>query len=172
MKEAQPAASATSIRKPRFKKEYAAQAYKLCLLGATDAELAKFFDITQDTLARWKKNHEEFGRQITKGKKAADMEVALSLYNASIDRIITTRQPIKCKEVYYDDNGKRVEKERVEVVAVEKHIPADFRSQQFWLKNRNPSQWSDKADDTPETQQDIILDLGSGRNPDADETAG
>ena len=165
MKEAQTTASATRLRKPRFKKEYTQQAYKLCLLGATDSELAKFFDVTPEVLTRWKKNHEEFGRQITKGKKAADMEVALSLYQASIDRIVTTKQPIKCKEVYYDDNGKRVEKERVEVVAVEKHIPADFRSQQFWLKNRNPNQWNDKGDDSAEPQHDIILDLGNGHNP-------
>lgn len=165
MKEAQTAASATKLRKPRFKKEYTQQAYKLCLLGATDSELAKFFDVTPEVLTRWKKNHEAFSRQITKGKKAADMEVALSLYQASIDRIVTTKQPIKCKEVYYDDNGKRVEKERVEVVEVEKHIPADFRSQQFWLKNRNPNQWNDKGDDSAEPQQDIILDLGSGHNP-------
>ena len=165
MKEAQTAASATKLRKPRFKKEYTQQAYKLCLLGATDSELAKFFDVTPEVLNRWKKNHEEFGRQITKGKKAADMEVALSLYQASIDRIVTTKQPIKCKEVYYDDNGKRVEKERVEVVEVEKHIPADFRSQQFWLKYRNPNQWNDKNDDSTEPQQDIILDLGNGHNP-------
>ena len=100
------------------------------------------------------------------------MEVALSLYNAAIDRIITTRQAIKCKEVYYDDNGKRVEKERIEVVEVEKHIPADFRSQQFWLKNRNPQQWSDKQDEADEIQKDILLNLGSGQNPDADETVG
>lgn len=109
MKEAQTAASATKLRKPRFKKEYTQQAYKLCLLGATDIELAKFFDVTPEVLSRWKKNHEEFGRQITKGKKAADMEVVLSLYQASIDRIVTTKQPIKCKEVYYDDNRKRGE---------------------------------------------------------------
>ncbi len=172
MKEAQPTVASTKIRKPRYKKEYPHQAYKLCLLGATDKELESFFGITPETLTRWKKTHDEFNIQIIKGKKAADMEVALSLYNAAIDRIITTRQAIKCKEVYYDDNGKRVEKERIEVVEVEKHIPADFRSQQFWLKNRNPQQWSDKQDEADEIQKDILLNLGSGQNPDADETVG
>lgn len=172
MKEAQPAATSTKIRKPRYKTAFSEQAYKLCLLGATDKELETFFGATPKTLTRWKNTHEEFARQITKGKKAADMEVALSLYNASIDRVITIKQPLKCKEVYYDDNGKRVEKERIEVVEIEKHIPADFRSQQFWLKNRNPQQWSDKHDEANEPQPEVLLNLGSGVNPHPDETLG
>jgi len=88
------------------------------------------------------------------------------LYQATLDRVITTRQAIKCKEIYYDDNGKRVEKERVEIVEVEKHIPADFRSQQFWLKNRNPKLWSDKySDDDDAHDKAVTLNLGSGLDP-------
>lgn len=152
-----------------YKADFPAQAYKLCLLGATDKDLASFFGIRQATLTKWKKTHTDFGQEILRGKKAADMEVAASLYAATLDRIITTKQAIKCKEVYYDDNGKRVEKERIEVVEVEKHIPADFRSQQFWLRNRNPQQWSDKYGEADVPQKEILLNLGSGQNPDANE---
>lgn len=175
MKQAtKPVAPKTRKTKPltQYSDSFPAQAYKLCLLGATDADLASFFSITRVTLNKWKKTHTEFGEQVSRGKKAADMEVAASLYAATLDRVITTKQAIKCKEVYYDDNGKRVEKERIEVVEVEKHIPADFRSQQFWLKNRNPQQWSDKYDEGDEPQKDILLNLGSGHNPDFDEAAG
>jgi hypothetical protein len=94
------------------------------------------------------------------------MEVAASLYQATLDRVITCKQAIKCKEIYYDDNGKRVEKERVEIVEVDKHIPADFRSQQFWLKNRNPKQWSEKYDDGEDTtDKNVTLNLGLGLDP-------
>ncbi|RYJ44553.1 hypothetical protein [Flavobacterium beibuense] len=157
-----------STRKPKtlYNPNFPDQAHKLCLLGATDKDLASFFGICKSTLANWKKQHTDFNQAVLRGKKAADMEVAASLYQATLDRIITTKQAIKCKEVYYDENGKRVEKERVEIVEVEKHIPADFRSQQFWLKNRNPQQWSDKYDDDDtDSAKSITLNLGSGLNP-------
>ena len=84
---------------------------------------------------------------------------------AAVDPVITCKQAIKCKEIYYDDNGKRVEKERVEIVEVEKHLPADFRSQQFWLKNRNPKQWSDKHDEPDDHDKSVTLNLGFGLDP-------
>ena len=132
----------------RYNPDYPVQAFKLCLLGATNAELAAFFEVSKSTINIWKKFHSAFNEAIVKGKQMADMEVAHSLYQATLDRIVTTRQAIKCKEIFYDENGKRVEKERIEVINVEKHIPADFRSQQFWLRCRNPKIWSGKFEDT------------------------
>jgi|GEM_PF-349061 len=156
-----------------YRDEYAIQAYKLCLLGAIDRDLGAFFEVTRETIVHWKKNHPAFKEAVQRGKKAADMEVAASLYQNTIDRIITTRQAIKCKEVYYDDNGKRVEKERIEVVAVEKHVPADFRCQQFWLRNRNPRLWSLKHEDSDEPKtRSVTLNLGSGHNPNGHEASG
>jgi len=154
-----------------YKQEYADQTYKLCLLGAIDRDLGSFFGVTRETIINWKKNNPDFGEAVARGKRAADMEVAESLYRATIDRVITTKQAIKCKEVYYDENGKRVEKERIEIVEVEKHVPACFRSQQFWLRNRNPKLWSlkhEEPDDYP--VRNYTLNLGQGHNPDDDET--
>lgn len=157
--------------KPQYRDTYPAEAHKLCLLGVQDRDLASHFGVCRKTIANWKTTHAAFADAINRGKKAADMEVAFSLYQATLDRVITTRQAIKCKEIYYDDNGKRVEKERVEIVEVEKHIPADFRSQQFWLKNRNPKMWSDKhTDDDDDFAKAVTLNLGTGLDP--YETAG
>ncbi|WP_294822650.1 hypothetical protein [uncultured Flavobacterium sp.] len=162
--------SQNTLARGQYKDEYAAQAYKLCLLGATDRELGAFFKVAARTIGRWKKAYADFGVAIARGKQSADMEVAESLYRATVDRIVTTRQAIKCKEVYYDENGKRVEKERVEIVAVEKHIPACFRSQQFWLRNRNPKLWSLKPDEhEDDAPRAITINLGPGQNPDDDE---
>jgi hypothetical protein len=159
-------------RNSLYNHDYPVQAFKLCLLGATNKELAAYFDVSPLTISNWKNFHSAFNDAVTRGKKMADMEVAHSLYQATLDRVITLRQAIKCKEVYYDDNGKRVEKERIEVINVEKHIPACFRSQQFWLRNRNPSHWGLKIDDSADPAPVITLDLGSGHNPLFDETAG
>lgn len=152
--------------KPQYRDTYPAEAHKLCLLGVQDRDLAAYFGVCRKTILNWKSTYTDFADAITRGKKAADMEVAASLYQATIDRVITTKQAIKCKEIYYDDNGKRVEKERVEIVEVEKHIPADFRSQQFWLKNRNPKMWSDKySEDDDHDHKAVTLNLGSGLDP-------
>lgn len=163
MPEAKPASSKTKTT--TYHDHYPQQAHKLCLLGATDSDIASFFGVCRTTLANWKKQHPDFKEALSRGKKAADMEVAASLYQATLDRIITCKQAIKCKEIYYDDNGKRVEKERIEIVEVEKHIPADFRSQQFWLKNRNPKQWSDKHDEPDDFDKSVTLNLGFGLDP-------
>lgn len=156
-----------------YSEAFPEQAYKLCLLGATDKEITAFFGVCRSTFNTWKRTHPVFADALLRGKKAADMEVAVSLYAATIDRVITTKQAIKCKEIYYDDNGKRVEKERIEIVEVDKHIPADFRSQQFWLRNRNPRQWNEKYDDSEDdSAKAVTLNLGSGHNPLDDEITG
>lgn len=171
MKAVTPASAPKKTKNTLYKPEYAERAQKLCLLGATDATLGAFFGVCRETILNWKKQYPEFKDALSRGKKIADIEVAASLYQATIDRIITVKQAIKCKEVYYDENGKRVEKERVEIVEVEKHIPADFRSQQFWLRNRNPKQWNEKYDDSEDDNpRGITLNLGFGQNPLDDET--
>lgn len=159
-------------RGAQYAERYPLDAFKLCLLGATDADLAAHFGVCRATLTNWKKTYPDFAEALSQGKKQADMEVAASLYQATLDRFITTKQAIKCKEIYYDENGKRVEKERIEIVEVEKHIPADFRSQQFWLRNRNPKQWNEKYDDDDHDKPGgVTLNLGFGQNPDTDATA-
>jgi hypothetical protein len=129
-----------------YKEEYNDQAYKLCLLGATDKELADFFEVSESTINNWKQEHQEFLESIRKGKKISDMEVVHSLYQTTQDRTVIEQQAFKCKEVYYNDEGKRIESEKIEIVDVEKVIPADFRSQQFWLKNRKSDSWRDKTE--------------------------
>lgn len=54
---------------------------QLCMLGATDEELAKFLDVNTDTIYNWKKKHPEFVEAIKKGREYADIEVAKSLFS-------------------------------------------------------------------------------------------
>ena len=64
--------------------KYADQALKLCLLGATDKELAEFFSVSEQTLNKWKKDYPEFLESLKKGKNIADANVASRLYNRAI----------------------------------------------------------------------------------------
>jgi hypothetical protein len=63
---------------------YAEQAYKLCLLGATDKEMADIFGISESTLNLWKQVHPEFSESITRGKHDADANVAERLYQRAM----------------------------------------------------------------------------------------
>ncbi len=71
----------TAGRPTEYKKEYNDQAMKMCLLGATDIELAEFFEVSETTLNNWKRQHPKFLVSIKEGKEVADSKVAESLYN-------------------------------------------------------------------------------------------
>jgi len=71
-------------RPSKYKPEYAEQAYKLCLLGATDAELADFFAVSEQTINAWKGDFPEFLESLTNGKHHADAKVAQALYHRAL----------------------------------------------------------------------------------------
>jgi hypothetical protein len=62
-------------RPSKFKADYAQQAEKLCDLGATDEDLADFFDVSIRTIANWKSEHPEFLQALKGGKSQADDRV-------------------------------------------------------------------------------------------------
>lgn len=125
-------------RPSKFKEEYIEQAYKLSLLGATDKAMASFFEVTESTLNLWKLKHPKFSESIKEGKAIADIEVAHSLYKTCIDRKVIEQQAHKVKVNQF--------KEKIEIVEVEKVIPADFRSISFWLRNRKSDAWKEKQE--------------------------
>lgn len=127
-------------RPTKFKPEFVDQVYKLCLLGATDKELADFFQVEESTINNWKHAHVEFLESLRAGKELADMEIANSLYNRAKGMKITTERAIKVKA------GEGVEK--VEVVEVIEEIPPDQRSIEYWLNNRSRGKWSTKQEVT------------------------
>jgi len=118
-------------RPTKYKEEYNELAYKLCLLGHTDEELAQFFEIATSTLYEWKLAYPEFSEALKKGKEVADGEVVASLYH----RALGYSHP--------DVDIKVIDGCIVETPLV-KHYPPDATSAIFWLKNRQPKKWRDK----------------------------
>jgi hypothetical protein len=47
-------------RPSKYRDEFPEQAFKLCLLGATDVQLAAFFDVDVATIDRWKGSTRSF----------------------------------------------------------------------------------------------------------------
>lgn len=117
----------------KFKPEYCDQAYKLCLLGATDTAIANFFNVCEATVNNWKIRHPEFLESLKSGKEIADAEIAYSLYH----RAKGYSHP---EDKIFNDGGMPL------VVPTTKHYPPDATSAIFWLKNRNSQQWRDKQE--------------------------
>jgi hypothetical protein len=126
----------------KYREQYAEEARKLCLLGATDEFLAEFFEVSERTINNWKKEYPEFLQSIRAGKAEADMEIASSLYESAKGFELHEDHAFKVKD--YDENGKAIE--RVEVVKLKKQMPPDYRSASFWLRNRQPHVWRDKIE--------------------------
>lgn len=109
----------------------AEQAYKMCLLGATDKEMANIFNIAESTFYLWISKHLEFSEALMRGKTMADANVAKSLYHRALgyehkETITATFQ------------GKITD--TMEVI---KHYPPDTPAATLWLKNRQPAKWRD-----------------------------
>lgn len=129
-------------RPTKYKEEYNVQVEKLCKLGATDKEIADFFNIVESTLNEWKIEYPEFSESIKKGKIEADANVASSLYHRAIG-------------YHHDDIDIRVvDKEIVETPLV-KYYPPDSTAGIFWLKNRRPKEWRDKQEISAEVSASI-----------------
>ncbi|MDG6346377.1 helix-turn-helix domain-containing protein [Glaesserella parasuis] len=118
-------------RPTKYKSEYTTQVEKLCLLGATDKDIADFFDVDEATINRWKLEHSDFCESIKKGKMLADANVAERLYK----RALGYEAP--------DIDIRVIENQIVETPLI-KHYPPDPTSAIFWLKNRQPDKWRDK----------------------------
>lgn len=118
-----------------FREEYVAQAEKLCAIGATDAEIADFFDVDVRTIYRWKASNDAFCQAIKAGKEIADDRVERSLYQKAIgyeQEEVKIFMPAGAdKPVYAPFTAK---------------IAPDTTAAIFWLKNRRRADWMDKVD--------------------------
>lgn len=122
-----------SVGRPtKYKDEYCVQVEKLCKLGATDKEIANFFEVEETTINNWKIEHSEFFESIKKGKTLADAEVASKLYH-------------RATGYEHPDTDIRVIDSQIVTTEITKHYPPDTTAAIFWLKNRQPQTWRDKV---------------------------
>lgn len=138
----------------KYKREYNRQAEKLCLLGATDKNLADFFDVCEATINNWKIQHPSFKKSLDKGKRIANANVAESLYKRATGAKIKATKIMQYK-------GEVIKQDYVE------EFPPDTRACQYWLNNREPEMWRnqpeapDGDDDAP--PEKVLLEIVDAR---------
>lgn len=139
-----------------YKPEFAELARKFCCLGATDADLARFLDVSEATINTWKLEHPEFLESIKAGKEQADAEVATKLFHRAMgyehpeDDIRTVAQ---------GGNGGS----EIVVTPTIKRYPPDTAAAIFWLKNRRPDLWRDKVHQEISVDQTLAERLARAR---------
>jgi len=134
------------VGKPtKYKEEYNELAYKFCLLGATNVQLAEFFDVTEKTIYNWILEKPGFLDAMNKGKHFADANVAEALYKRALG--------CSHKETHISNYLGMVTK--TETV---KHYPPDTGAAFIWLKNRGAYNWKDKHE--VEHSGDMSINIG------------
>lgn len=130
----------------KFKSEYCEQVRKLALLGATDAEIAEFFDVCEATINNWKIDFPEFLESLRAGKIKADSEIANSLYERAKGAEWEEEVAFKVKSIAYEKGKKISEEERIETATVTRRAPPDTQAASLFLRNRRHKDWKEKVE--------------------------
>lgn len=129
-------------RPSKYEPGFCVQAQKLCELGATDREVAEFFEVAESTLNLWKHQHAEFSESLKLGKQASDERVEKSLYRRAVGYSYDAVKIFPPK-VGQDADGNVASSDALMVPYVE-HVPPDTTACIFWLKNRRTKDWRDR----------------------------
>lgn len=132
-----------------YRDEFIGQAQKLCQLGATDIELADFFEVDVSTIYRWKHAHPDFCEAVRAGKDTLDDRVERSFYNRAVGYTydaVKIFMPAGADAPVY--------------APYREHVPPDSGAALNWLKNRRPEHWRDKTVVEHELPKDMSEWLG------------
>lgn len=120
-------------RPSKYEAKFAKEAAKLCKLGATDAQLADFFEVSVSTINLWKVQYKEFSESVKVPKAEADEKVEQSLYRRAMG-------------YEHDEVDIKVVAGALIQTPIRRYYPPDSTAMIFWLKNRKPGEWRDKQD--------------------------
>lgn len=120
-------------RPSKYDPAFAREAGKLCELGATDAQLADFFEVSVSTINLWKVEFPDFSESTVIPKDMANQRVAQSLYRRAMG-------------YEHDEVDIRVVEGQIIQTPIRKYYPPDTAAASLWLRNRDSGNWRDKVD--------------------------
>lgn len=143
-------------RPSKYDKKMNEQVFKLCLLGATDAEIADFLGISVATFNNWKLKEPELVESLKRGKLDADSNVAKSLYRRAIDGEVTAqifwlknRQPSKWRD----------RKEHTEIQIMKEQLKIQLEKLEIEKqKNKSDVRAEDKIGEMISTLKEVLKD--------------
>ena len=121
---------------------------------ATNKDLARLFDVSDDTIDRWIENRPEFREAVFAGREGADMEVVSSLWQ----RAVGTK--IRSEKAFLDRSTGEIVK-----TTIEDEIPPDVNAIRFWLTNRQPEAWRERKEHELAGQLGIEHSISAKMNP-------
>ena len=150
-------------RPTSYRPEYAAQAERLCRLGATDRELADFFEVSEQTINAWKDAHPQFLESLKRGKRESDVNVADRLYMRAMGY---SHEAVK---IFMPSGA-----DKPVYAAYTEHYAPDTTACIFWLKNRRPDLWRDvhRTEHMVETHSETVEERAANAKRLMDETFG
>lgn len=107
-------------------------------------EIAKALGVSYNTLLKYQSDYPLLKDALSFSKTMSDLEVEAALFEKAIGYTVVEEIPQKLKNSTYIE-GKKNEQEEIEIIKVEKKIPADLSALKFWLERRCPEKWTDKA---------------------------
>lgn len=115
---------------PQYDPAFDGFAQRFCETGATDAEIAAFFEIPVGLLYQWRRDHPSFAASIKVGKEIADLRVERALYEMAVGTVVDDVKVL-------GDGG---------IVPYQRRIDPQLGAATMWLKNRQRDKWRDKVD--------------------------
>ena len=131
--------------------------------GLTDAQIAANMGIGVSTLYKYQNEHVEIVDALKRGKAPVDMQVENALLKRALGYEYTEKHIKREILGYKMENGKRVpilgSKSYEEVTT--KQVAPDVLAQIYWLKNRKPTRWRDKPDESSANYEPVrvIVDV-------------
>ena len=120
----------------KFKEEFCEIAYRFCLLGYTNKELANFFKIHVSTIHDWIQDKPKFADALFNGREGADGKAAEGLFKRTTG--------FTYKEVTKEPKTVKGKEELVVIKEVTKQLPPEVGAAALWLKNRQRAKWADE----------------------------
>ena len=111
--------------------------------GMCEKDIACRLGISDRTLRNYKQEYSSVFSALETGKTKVHSDVEVALLKRALGYEIEEEQAVKVKEIYYDGEGRKCEKEHVEVVKVLRKYPPDVAAAKFWLNNRKKEYWKD-----------------------------
>ena len=158
-------------RKGFYREDMPERAFRMCLLGLSNKDLATAFGVGTGTIDYWMQQKPLFANAVRKGRLEADSKVAHAMYQRAVgynhrDQVILTNRITE-----YDENGKPIRSYNEPlIVPIIKHLPPSEYACHKWLSIRQREYWADvqKVDHTHtfKGQMDVnhIMDQVSDQN--------